>query len=179
MLFGTIASSSVTEEFDFVERGIKVYPVLELAIEARKEGESIFACMAMPHQVMPPDVISPDTSYALLGIPKAKAIIIDEETRGLQSISTRVAFLCMLIHLFEKQTEAFANNGIALTSEPFINPFTMNSLYKVLYSVVEDMATCLGMNIVLPEIKINIQRAESPILGADGMPTQSRNKIIC
>lgn len=179
MLFGTIESNKVTPEFDFVERGVKVYPIPGLAFDSRREGESVFACMAAPNQIMPPDVATPDGMYALLAVPRAKAIILDEETRNIQSLSTRVTFLHMLLRLFETQTEAFANNGIALTTEPFINPFAMNALFEVIDSVVSDMTKLLGIEVKLPEIKVQIQKAAPTILGADGNPTGQRSQIIC
>jgi hypothetical protein len=179
MLFGKISSDKVTEEFDFVEKDIEVYPSVNFVYDIRKEGESVFACMAMPNQVVPPNVIGPEgCMYALLAIPKAKAIIVDRETRAKQSLDRRVTFVRILLTLFNKQTEAFMKEMMSLSFEPFINPFSMNSLFFVINSVVEDMSDLLGVDVILPDIKIQIQK-NSPILGADGNVVNSGAKIIC
>ena len=181
MLFGKIKSDEVTEEFDFVEKDTVVYPTLSSVLDVKEEGDSIFACMAMPQQVAPPNVVSPEGSsqYALLAIPKAKAIIIDKETRGKQSFEKRVVFMRMLLGMLDKQTEAFMNEGIALTFEPFVNPFSMNSFFAVINSVAEDMADKLGVEVQIPEIKVQIQK-KTPVLTPDGNVAGGGDpKIIC
>lgn len=178
LLFGTIPSVLVEEDFEYVEKGVKVFPIIRLAFEAKREQESVFACLANVTNIAPPDIITPGDISGVLAIEKAKAIIVDNNTRSKQSMKHRASFVGMLLALFEKQTEAFSNIRQPLSVEPFINPWTMNAIFQIVDSVFLDMAEQLGITVVIPEIRVEVQRSAPSILGADGNPTGQKPKII-